>query len=167
MKVKKITKNKKEHTWDMEVPEVHSYVVGSENSKLICHNSSTTQNTTNGVEKVKSLIVYKSSKKSSIPFVVPNIKTHKDYYELAYESSTNIPYMNICNTIQKYMDMGMSVNQYFSPSNYEGNLIPYSQIIKELIEFWKGGGKALYYLNTDDKNKHFGTESCASGACTL
>ena len=167
MKIKKITKNVElNHTWDIEVPETHSYVIGS---GIICHNSSSTQNVTNGVEPVRALLSYKSSKKSSIPFIVPNIKTTGQYYQLAFDMKDNIGYINICNTIQKWMDMAMSCNQYFNPANFENNKISYSQIIKELIYFFKTGGKCLYYLNTEDGNKHFKEEEkgCSSGACAL
>ena len=164
MKIKKIVKNSElVHTWDIEVPETHSYVV----KNLISHNSSSSQNVTNGVEPVRGLLSYKSSKKSSIPCLVPNIKSHGQYYQLAFDMKDNIGYLNVCNIIQKWVDMSMSVNQYFNPSNYEDKKIPYSAIIKEIIHFYKFGGKSLYYLNTEDGNKHFEKESCAGGACTL
>ena len=133
--------------------------------------SSATQNTTNGVEPARSLLAFKSSKKSSIPYLVPNVKTHGQYYQLAYDMPDNIGYLNICNTIQKWMDMSMSVNQYFNPSNYEDKKIPYSQIIKEMIHHFKCGGKSWYYLNSYDGNVHFTKAeketSCESGACSL
>ena len=172
MKIKKITKNiNLSHTWDLEVPETHNYTIGDDDCRLICHNSSATQNTTNGVEPARSLLAFKSSKKSSIPYLVPNVKTHGQYYQLAYDMPDNIGYLNICNTIQKWMDMSMSVNQYFNPSNYEDKKIPYSQIIKEMIHHFKCGGKSWYYLNSYDGNVHFTKAeketSCESGACSL
>jgi ribonucleoside-diphosphate reductase alpha chain len=145
---------------------------GMRHTTLTCQmpveSSSTCQNATNGVEPVRSLKTFKSSKKSSIPQLVPNIKSYGQYYELAYEMPDNTGYLNICNVIQKWMDMAMSVNQYYNPSHYEDKKIPYSQILKELIQFFKAGGKSLYYLNTEDQNKHFEKEeNCSSGACTL
>lgn len=140
-------------------------------AEMPVESSSLCQNTTNGVEPARALLTFKSSKKSSIPFLVPNVKSCGDYYQLAYDMESNIGYLNVCNAIQKWMDMGMSVNQYFNPSNYEDNKIPYSQIIKELIHFWKMGGKSMYYLNSEDKNTHFSKEEkssgCESGACSL
>lgn len=136
--------------------------------EMPCESSSATQNVTNGVEPVRALLSYKSSKKSSIPCLVPNVKSHGAYYQLAFNMPDNIGYLNVCNVIQKWMDMAMSVNQYFNPSNYEDKKIPYSQIIKEMIHFFKSGGKNLYYLNSEDGNKHFEKESsCGSGGCTL
>jgi ribonucleoside-diphosphate reductase alpha chain len=142
--------------------------------EMPCESSATAQNLTNGVEPVRAIVTYKSSKKSSIPFVVPNVKSHGQYYQLAFDMPDNTGYLNVCNTIQRWMDMGMSVNQYFNPANYEDGKIPYAQILKDLLHFFKTGGKALYYLNTEDGNKHFDKapveeveSGCASGACAL
>lgn len=131
--------------------------------------SSVVQNVTNGMEPIRALLSYKGSKKSSIPMLVPYSKTHAQYYQLAFEMPDNIGYLNICNTIQKWMDMAMSVNQYFNPENYADKKIPYSQIIKEIVHFFKHGGKCGYYLNTDDGNKQFKDENsgCSGGGCAL
>lgn len=159
--------------WELLRTDIKEF--GMRHTTMTCQmpveSSSLCQNTTNGVEPARALLTFKSSKKSSIPFLVPNVKSCGDYYQLAYDMESNIGYLNICNTIQKWMDMGMSVNQYFNPSNYEDNKIPYSQIIKEMIHFWKMKGKSMYYLNSEDKNAHFTKEEksngCESGACTL
>ena len=139
--------------------------------QMPCESSSSSQNVTNGVEPIRSLLTFKSSKKSSIPALAPNVKTHGQYYQLAFDMPDNIGYLNICNAIQKWMDMSMSVNQYFNQNNYEDKKIPYSQIIKEMIHHFKHGGKSWYYLNNDDGNVHFTKEeketSCESGACSL
>lgn len=137
--------------------------------EMPCESSAAAQNVSNGVEPVRGLLSFKTSKKSSIPFLVPNIKSCKEHYELAFDMPSNIGYLNICNTIQRWMDMSMSVNQYFNPHNYEDKKIPYIQIIKEMIHFFKHGGKSLYYLNTEDHNKHFEVKEsgCGEGGCTL
>mgnify|MGYP003543452322 CR=1 FL=1 len=145
---------------------------GMRHATLTCEmpveSSSATQNVTNGVEPVRALLSYKSSKKSSIPQLVPNIKSDKQYYELAFDMKDNIGYLNICNVIQRWMDMSMSTNQYFNPANYEDKKIPYTQIIKEMIHFFKHGGKSLYYLNSADGNQHFEKEAaCSAGGCSL
>lgn len=137
-------------------------------AQMPCDSSSASQNATNGVEPPRALVSFKSSKKASIPCVVPNIKSCGQYYQLAFDMPDNTGYMNICCTIQRWMDMSMSTNQYYNPANYEDNKIPYNQILKDFIYFYQHGGKSLYYLNTDDANTHFDKESdCSSGACTL
>lgn len=137
--------------------------------QMPCESSAAAQNVTNGIEPVRSILAYKSSKKSALPFLVPDVKS-AEHYQLAFDMPDNIGYLNICAAIQRWMDMAMSTNQYFNPANYEDKKIPYLQIIKEMIHFYKAGGKCLYYLNTEDGNKHFTAkenENCVSGACTL
>jgi len=145
---------------------------GMKHCTLTCQmpveSSSACQNATNGVEPARSLKSYKSSKKASVPFLVPNIKSNAYWYELAFDMPDNTGYMNICCVIQRWMDMAMSVNQYFCPSHYPDKKIPYSQIIKEMLHFYKIGGKCIYYCNTNDNNDHqLENKACASGACTL
>jgi len=136
--------------------------------QMPCESSSLSQNVTNGVEPVRALLTYKTSKKASVPFLVPNAKTHGSYYQQAFDMPNNYGYLNVCAVLQKWMDMSISTNQYFNPVNYEDGKIPYSQIIKEIIHYYKLGGKAFYYLNTEDGNKHFTKEeSCGSGGCSL
>lgn len=134
--------------------------------QMPCESSSAAQNVTNGVEPIRSILSYKSSKKSSIPTLAPNPKTYADY-QLAFDMPDNVGYLNVCNVIQRWMDMSMSCNQYFNPKNYDDGRIPFAQIIREIINFYKFGGKSLYYLNSEDGNKHFENQSCSSGACTL
>jgi ribonucleoside-diphosphate reductase alpha chain len=52
--------------------------------------------------------------------------------------------------IQKYVDQGISVNTSYNPAQYEDNKIPLSIMLKDLITFYKYGGKQLYYFNTND-----------------
>jgi ribonucleoside-diphosphate reductase alpha chain len=52
--------------------------------------------------------------------------------------------------LQKYVDQGISVNTSYNPAQYEDNKIPLSVMLKDLITFYKYGGKQLYYFNTND-----------------
>jgi ribonucleoside-diphosphate reductase alpha chain len=52
--------------------------------------------------------------------------------------------------IQKYVDQGMSINTSYNPAQYEDNKVPMSEMMKDLITFYKYGGKQLYYFNTND-----------------
>lgn len=167
-----LTNRKLSMDWEGLRKELKEF--GMRHTTLSCQmpveSSSLAQNSTNGADPAKALLTFKSSKKSSIPVLVPNVKSHGQYYELAFDIKDNFAYLNVCNIIQKWMDMSMSVNQYFNPANYDGNKISYSQIIKEMIHFWKFGGKSLYYLHSEDGNKHFEKEKesgCGSGACSL
>lgn len=150
---------------------------GMRHTTLTCcmpvESSSVTQNATNGIEPVRKLFTYKGSKKSSIPLIVPNAKKLLENYELAFSRKDNIGYLNICGVLQKWIDMGISVNLYYNPENYPDKKIPYSQVLSEILHHYKSGGKTIYYTNTDDGNIHFEkveekTESgCDGGSCTL
>ena len=52
--------------------------------------------------------------------------------------------------IQKYVDQGMSINTSYNPAQYEDNKVPMSDMMKDLVTFYKYGGKQLYYFNTYD-----------------
>ncbi len=137
-------------------------------AQMPCESSAASQNVMNGIEPARALLTFKGSKKSSIPCLVPNVKSWGKYYELAYDMKDNIGYLNICLVIQKWMDMGISTNQYFSPKHYPDKKIPYAQLLRELLHYYKFGGKTVYYSNSDDQNQHF-TEApkCGDGGCTL
>jgi len=133
-----------------------------------CESSSVCNNSTNGVEPVRALSVFKGSKKGLISFLVPNVKTHGEHYTLAFEQPDNIGYLNICAIIQKFTDMGMSINVYYNPANYSDKKVPYQIMLKEMLYHSKMGGKTMYYSNTQDGNKQFESKNnCSSGACSL
>jgi ribonucleoside-diphosphate reductase alpha chain len=44
----------------------------------------------------------------------------------------------------------MSINTSYNPAQYEDNKVPMSEMMKDLITFYKYGGKQLYYFNTND-----------------
>ena len=58
--------------------------------------------------------------------------------------------MQICAILQKYIDQGISVNTSYNPVNYPDEKIPMSAMLRDLILFYKYGGKQLYYFNTFD-----------------
>jgi ribonucleoside-diphosphate reductase alpha chain len=58
--------------------------------------------------------------------------------------------MNICAVLQKYIDQGISVNTSYNPQYNEEEKIPMSDMLKHLVQFYKYGGKQLYYFNTYD-----------------
>lgn len=142
-------------------------------AQMPCESSSVIQNTTNGIEPVKSLVTYKVSKSSRITFLVPNINKWK--YELCFDMKDNIGYLKLCAIIQKYFDMSISTNTYYNIEHYNGG-VPYEKMLKELMLGYKYGIKNFYYNNTNDghdsmktikNNDTIETSSCAGGACTL
>ncbi len=161
--------------WDYLREEVKKY--GLRHSTLTAimpvESSSLVQNATNGIEPPRSLISFKKSKARTIPMIVPNAEKWGNRYTLAYQQPDNIGYMNIAAIIQKWVDMALSTNVYYS------GVLDDSKVLKEILYFYKVGGKCAYYLNTDDGNKQSTSEidgnapdlieedKCASGSCTL
>jgi len=133
-----------------------------------CESSSVIQNSTNGIEPVRSLLIHKKAKNGVLKQLVPNYRTRKNYYTLAWEMTDNIAIMNTAAVIQKFVDMSMSTNLYYNYSHYEDGNIPLSVLIKDQIYGYKYGLKNFYYANTPDGDGE--TEkgmNCDSGACAI
>ena len=133
-----------------------------------CESSSVVQNSTNGIEPVRSLLIHKKAKNGVLKQLVPNYHTRKKYYTLAWEITDNVAIMNIAAVIQKFTDMSMSTNLYYNYAHYEDGNIPLSRLIKDQVYGYKYGLKNLYYANTPDGDGDTEKDmGCESGACAI
>lgn len=133
-----------------------------------CESSSVIQNSTNGIEPVRSLLLYKKAKNGVLKQVVPNYRKRKNYYTIAWDMADNKGMLNIAAIIQKFTDMSMSTNLYYNYSHYEDGNIPLSILIKDQIYGYKYGLKNFYYANTPDGDGDTEKDmGCDSGACTI
>ena len=127
---------------------------GIRNSTLMAimpaETSAQISNSTNGIEPPRALVSYKQSKDGVMAQVVPQIHNLKNKYDLLWDQPGPEGYLKIMAVLQKYVDQGISVNTSYNPAQYEDNKIPLSVMIKDLITFYKYGGKQLYYFNTND-----------------
>lgn len=133
-----------------------------------CESSSVIQCSTNGLEPVRSLVTYKTSKMGKLPVIVPN--ANKWSYDLAFDLSDNIGLLNINAAIQKYADMALSTNVYYNYSHYENGTLPDSKVMKEIMYAYSIGLISLYYNNVNDGDKEQSlaeNDSCVGGACKL
>lgn len=112
--------------------------------------SSVISNSTNGIEPVRSLITIKQSKDGVMKQVVPEFRRMKNKYELLWDMKSPEGYLKICAVLQKYIDQAISVNTSYNPKYYQDNQIPMSVLIKDIVNFYKYGGKNLYYFQTND-----------------
>lgn len=139
-------------TWDNLRDKIQSY--GIRNSTLMAlmpvESSSQVTNSTNGIEPPRGLVSYKVSKDGVIPMVVPGIHRLKNKYELLWDMPSPRGYLNICAVLQRWIDQAISVNTSYNPMNYPNKKIPMTELMGDLIRFWKYGGKNLYYHNTYD-----------------
>ncbi len=139
-----------------------------------CESSSVIQNSTNGIEKVRNYLSIKKAKNGLLKQLVPNYKTRKSFYSLAWESSDNRSIINIAAVIQKFVDMSMSTNLYYNYEHYPESKIPLSALISDQVYAYKYGLKNLYYANSPDDDGAFGGDAdmedggdCAGGACSI
>jgi ribonucleoside-diphosphate reductase alpha chain len=148
MKIKRITRNAGiEHTWDVSTDN-ETYTLSN---GIISHNTSAQiANGTNGIEPPRSHISIKQSKHGVLKQVVPEFRRLKNKYELLWDHKSPEGYLNICAILQKYIDQGISVNTSYNPKFYPDEKIPLSEMLKHILQFYKFGGKQLYYFNTFD-----------------
>ena len=112
--------------------------------------SSQISNATNGIEPPRALVSIKQSKHGVLKQVVPSIFKLKNKYELLWDQKSPKGYLSICAVLQKYVDQGISVNTSYNPQHSADEKIPMSELLTDLITFYKYGGKQLYYFNTFD-----------------
>jgi ribonucleoside-diphosphate reductase alpha chain len=127
---------------------------GIRNSTLMAlmpaETSAQISNSTNGIEPPRSLVSYKQSKDGIMAQVVPGIHTLKNKYDLLWDQKSPEGYLKVCAVLQKYIDQGISANTNYNPEHFDENKVPMSQLIKDIVTFYKYGGKQLYYNNTFD-----------------
>jgi ribonucleoside-diphosphate reductase alpha chain len=127
---------------------------GIRNSTLMAlmpaETSAQISNSTNGIEPPRALVSYKQSKDGVMAQVVPGYHHLKNKYDLLWDQKTPEGYLKICAVLQKYIDQGISVNTSYNPEHFDEGKVPMSQLIKDIVMFYKMGGKQLYYNNTND-----------------
>jgi len=127
---------------------------GIRNSTLMAlmpaETSAQISNSTNGIEPPRALVSYKQSKDGVMAQVVPGYHHLKNKYDLLWDQTSPDGYLKICAVLQKYIDQGISVNTSYNPEHFEESKVPMSQLIKDVVTFYKYGGKQLYYNNTHD-----------------
>ena len=133
-----------------------------------CESSSVIQNSTNGIEPVRSLLIHKKAKNGILKQLVPNYHNRKNFYTMAWDMPNNKSVIEISAVIQKFVDMGISTNLYYNYAHYEGGNIPLSELIKDQILGYKFGLKNFYYANTPDSDGETEKDTgCEGGACAI
>jgi ribonucleoside-diphosphate reductase alpha chain len=127
---------------------------GIRNSTLMAlmpaETSAQISNSTNGIEAPRSYISIKQSKHGVLKQVVPGFPYYKNKYDLLWDQKSPEGYLKIMAVLQKYIDQGISVNTSYNPEHYEDEKVPMSVLLTDIINFYKYGGKQLYYNNTFD-----------------
>ena len=127
---------------------------GIRNSTLMAimpaETSAQISNSTNGIEPPRSFVSIKQSKHGVLKQVVPGYPRLKNKYDLLWDQKTPKGYLEIMAVLQKYIDQGISVNTSYNPEHFEDEKVPMSVLLGDIINFYKFGGKQLYYNNTFD-----------------
>lgn len=138
--------------WDSLREEVKSY--GIRNATLMAlmpaETSAQLSNATNGIEPPRALVSKKKSKDGVLPQVVPEIHKLKNKYDLLWDQKTPDGYLRIACILQKWIDQGISTNVSINPKNYAEGKVSLNDLLRQLLEYYKFGGKQLYYHNTND-----------------
>ena len=173
-KVDEICKRKLSLDWENLRKDIKEFGLrhSTLSSCMPCESSSVIQSSTNGVEPIRSLITYKTSKMGKLPVLVPGIGKYEDSYELAYNLKDNVGLLKINAIIQKYIDMAISTNVYYNYSHYENHILPDAKVMKEIMLAYSLGLISLYYSNSDDGDKEQlmnqkADQDCSGGACKL
>jgi len=134
-------------------------------AQMPCESTSVIQNSTNGIEPPRSYLSFKKSKCGLLKQIVPGYDKYSQYYTLAFSMKSNLGYQRIVGAMQRWIDMSISANAYYNHNNYEGGKIPYSEMVKDMINMYKFGFRTLYYTNSPDGDSE--DSGCAGGACSV
>ncbi len=150
MKIKKIEESHS-HTWDIEVPEVHEYILGN---GCISHNTS--GKGINAIESIEPIqnFFYKEEGTINIPAIVPNFKLNNQHYVKAFDCDQ---FMLVRNAAirQKWVDQSQSVNVYIKRPDslkYLASLHNYGFYL---------GMKTFYYVKSQKGDDEEICESCS------
>ena len=144
--------HKERMTWKKLRKQIQE--TGIRNSTLMAlmpaETSAQISNSTNGIEPPRALVSYKGSKDGVMAQVVPGYHHLKNKYDLLWDQKSPEGYLKVCAVLQKYIDQGISVNTSYNPEHFDEGKVPMSQLITDMVTFYKYGGKQLYYNNTHD-----------------
>lgn len=143
--------------------EIHGLRNCTLSCQMPCEASSLVQGSTNGMEPIRSLITFKTSKTGSLPVLAPHLSRWKHKYVKAFDMPNNDGMIKVMAAINKWLDMSSSFNLYSSKGS-----ISMGTVAKDILTATKYGAKSFYYHNTDDEDVQNVFESgCTSGSCTL
>jgi ribonucleoside-diphosphate reductase alpha chain len=119
-------------------------------AQMPSESSSVVSNATNGIEPPRGYLSVKKSKKGPLKQIVPQYQTLKNHYSLLWDMPSNEGYINIVAAMQKFFDQAISGNWSYNPTHFEGNEVPMSIMLRDLLTTYKMGWKTSYYQNTYD-----------------
>jgi ribonucleoside-diphosphate reductase alpha chain len=132
--------------------------------------SSLVSNSSQGIDPIQSLTDTYESAVYTVKSVIPDI-AKAPYYMKAWEmpGNNNGEYLKLMAVNAKFIDQGMSTNQWYNISTIPGRILDSNRVKKDILIAWKYGLKSLYYIRTKDKADTSGEQlaGCESGACSI
>jgi ribonucleoside-diphosphate reductase alpha chain len=143
MKIKSITVNDDRiQTYDIEVPDVHNYVLAN---GLVTHNSTIGMGTSNGLYPIRELYIMKTNDTLVNHWAAPDGTKLKNKYQRAWDISTG-DMIKFYAIMQKWTDQAISADLYVKVIGEEK--VSSTQMIQDYLDMVKYGLKTRYYVNS-------------------
>lgn len=138
--------------WEELIIDLKTY--GIRNATLMAlmpsETSSQLSNSTNGIEPPRGFVSEKASKDGVLKMVVPEFYKLQNKYDLLWDQTSPVGYLQIAAILQRWIDQAISANTSYNPENYSGNKVSLKDLISHFFLAYKYGLKTLYYNNTYD-----------------
>lgn len=132
--------------------------------------SSLVSNSTQGIDPIQSLTDTYESAAYTVKSIVPDVDK-APYYMKAWDMPNNssAEYIKLMAVLQKFIDQGMSVNQWYDLTKIEGKILDSNRVKRDILTAYKYGLKSLYYIRSKDRENRSEdiVMGCESGACAI
>ena len=144
--------------------------------------SSLVSNSTQGIDPIQSVTDTFESAVYTVRSLVPDYDK-ENYYMKAWEFPNNdsSEYIKLMAILQKFIDQGMSVNQWYDLTKIEGKILDANRVKRDILTAYKYGLKSLYYIRSKDRENTSeiihtdeledipidSLEACEDGACAI
>ncbi len=154
MRIKKITEQQN-HTWDIEVPDTHEYLLSN---GCVSHNTSASlMKSTEGVEPIRQLVSLKTGT-YSCKQLAPDLTNLRASYDIAWDIDPKV-LIKLNGVRQRFVDQGQSFSMYYKDRHDSA-----SAVLGDIIYAEAQGLKSLYYAHTPKQSDEEleACESCSS-----
>ena len=132
--------------------------------------SSLVSNSTQGIDPIQSVTDTFESASYTVKSLIPDYDKEKYYMKAWYmPNNDSSEYIKLMAILQKFIDQGMSVNQWYDLTKIEGKVLDSNRVKRDIITAYKYGLKSLYYIRSKDKENtsEVIVSGCESGACSI
>jgi len=114
--------------------------------------SSLVSNSTQGIDPILSVTDTFESAVYTVRSLVPDYDK-EPYYMKAWDmpDNTSSEYIKLMAILQKFIDQGMSVNQWYDLTKIEGKILDANRVKRDILTAYKYGLKSLYYIRSKDR----------------